>query len=833
MSLFRKTQKEKTEATRRKRLQGGKAEQQQWSLNSERTVDSLIYFSFAVLVVLICFYGLAPMQAVVRADQISRTRVVAEFPFQFVSEIQTEQRREEQRRRVPPVYRISLEAFNSFASGISALVDDLSEFAMPAAADNSRPLRITDAEVQRFLQTYGARPHLNPAAEDLALLINELPPPQRREALREGLIILGELNRQGILDGGQGALDTMDDQLMLFNVLDEVGRGRAGGMLSQEDALRNLRIHLAALDIPRAASIALFRLLRDGLEPNLEFDEERTQTRIAAAMAQLSPVVVNVREGDTLIEPNVRVTALQFERYEAYRKARLASEVAQFTDRALFWERTILTLILVAGIALYIENTRTSVKRKRRLVLMSAAVIVLNLLLFRFILNLGHSPLAEANPTLLYLLSYLMPVAVGPMILSILVGAFPAFLAAAFLAVVNAMMQGNSLFILIASMVSALFGIYLSRNIQVRTRVVKAGFFSGVAFAVAALLLGMRDSFDALTVLYQALSALGVGLLTGVIVVGFLPVLESLFRYTTDITLLELTDYNHPLLRKLQVEAPGSYHHSLMVANLSENAASAIGASALICRVCSLYHDIGKVIKPEYFVENQREGYNPHIERNPSMSALVIKSHVKEGITLARQYKLPRIIQDVIQQHHGTSLIQYFYYKAIEKQRAADPESALPNAPRIELDKVNESTYRYEGPKPQFNESAIIMLADSVEAAGRSLRKVTPQSIAELVDKITIGKLNDGQFDETPITLEQLTRVKESFVNTMLSMLHSRVEYPEAQTAAGGNAPVRRAGRQRSTSPFVLPPDLPSRSDTEPEIVGDILPAENSPGKSS
>ncbi|MCD8482335.1 MAG: HDIG domain-containing protein [Verrucomicrobia bacterium] len=305
-----------------------------------------------------------------------------------------------------------------------------------------------------------------------------------------------------------------------------------------------------------------------------------------------------------------------------------------------------------------------------------------------------------------------------------------------------------------------------------------------------------------------------------------------MFKYTTDITLLELTDYNHPLLRKLQVEAPGSYHHSLMVANLSENAASAIGANALVCRVCALYHDIGKVVKPEYFVENQREGYNPHIERNPSMSALVIKSHVKEGITLARQFKLPRIIQDVIQQHHGTSLIQYFYYKAIEKQRAADSESALPNAPRIELDKVNEGTYRYEGPKPQFNESAIIMLADSVEAAGRSLRKVTPQSIAELVDKITIGKLNDGQFDETPITLEQLTKVKESFTNTLLSMLHSRVEYPEAQSAGGGGSSLRRSGRQRSSSPFILPPDLQSRSDTEPEIVGDILPAENSPGKS-
>ncbi|MCD8482336.1 MAG: hypothetical protein LR015_06505 [Verrucomicrobia bacterium] len=369
---------------------------------------------FAALVLVICFYDLAPMQSVVRPDQMSRIRVVAEFPFDYVSEIQTEQRREEQRRRVPPVYRINVDNMEVFAAELTRLVTELSDFARPPEGSDLVSLRVTSAEVQRFMQGQNLPRDFHPAVEDLVVLLNDLTPQSRLEALREGLIVLSELARQGILDASQNLLDAQQDQLTLFNVLDEIGRGRAGGMLTQEDALRNLRIHLAALDIPRSASFALFRLLRDGLEPNLEFDQERTEARIAAAIAQMPPVLVSVREGDTIIEPNVRVTALQFERYEAYRKARVESEVAQFSDRALFWERAILTIVLVLGVALYIETTKIRLNRKRRLVLMSAAIILLNLLLFRFVFNLGSSPLAETNPTLLYLIAYLMPVAFWP-----------------------------------------------------------------------------------------------------------------------------------------------------------------------------------------------------------------------------------------------------------------------------------------------------------------------------------------------------------------------------------------------------------------------------------
>ena len=238
--------------------------------------------------------------------------------------------------------------------------------------------------------------------------------------------------------------------------------------------------------------------------------------------------------------------------------------------------------------------------------------------------------------------------------------------------------------------------------------------------------------------------------------------------------LFELTDFNHPLLRKMQVEAPGTYHHSLMVANLSENAAIAVGANPILCRACSLFHDIGKMVQPHYFSENQGEFGNPHNRQNPAMSALIIKSHVKEGIDMARENGLPKIIRDVIRQHHGTTLVKYFFHQAKKKIK----QEKLPYG-ELADDEPDESTYRYDGPKPRFKESAIIFFADSVEAAARSLPKVTQHSVEELLEKIFQDRLEDNQLDECPLTLEEVAKIKESFTKTTLNMLHSRIEYPD------------------------------------------------------
>jgi len=220
----------------------------------------------------------------------------------------------------------------------------------------------------------------------------------------------------------------------------------------------------------------------------------------------------------------------------------------------------------------------------------------------------------------------------------------------------------------------------------------------------------------------------------------------------------------------MQLEAPGTYHHSLVVAQLAENAANAIGANPLVARVCALFHDVGKTANAAYFGENQREGLDPHASQDPAASARIIKQHVPDGVELAHKHHLPRAVIDVIRQHHGTTLVRYFYQRAVSQ--------STPPFPGAEPAPVPETPYRYDGPRPQFKESAIISLADGVEAASRSLRQTTPGQLGELIDRIVRGRIEDGQLDEAPLTFVEIARVKNSFQFTLLNMLHGRVAYP-------------------------------------------------------
>lgn len=831
MGLIKKSKKQQAESNRIKRLSSDENHLFKGILAKESLVNFTIYFTFTIAVIIVCFVGLSPAGPSIQLNQISRIRVVAEVSFEYTSQIQTRERQESQRLRVPPVYRLESNPQREFEQYLLEFYQALIEYADPPA-DAPPDLRNLEAdEVQHFQWVHDLGNPYNIRPSDLAALYNRLGPQRSEESLREGLILLREISNQGIFDQEDSMIDISSGGVSFFQVQDEMGNIRQVEILSKEDALRSLRIQLQSLDIPRDSTIALLRILRLGIQPNLAYDAVKTQELIERAKASIRPIMVQVQAGDTILEPNSRVTPQIHEQLEAYRRALRAADERELVGISpLLMERGILTIAIIIGAAFYLRTIRIRIQAKHRIFVVSGLLVLLNLAIARFALELGNHRLVETFPQLSQLIPWLIPVTLGPIILTLLVGTGPAVIAAGLINVFNGMMQGNSLSVLIAGLLSSLVAIYLCRNIQLRAKVVRASLYAGAVFAVAALLMGIRDSLDFPTIAAQLLTAISVGLFTGVIVVGLLPIWEYLFKYTTDITLLELTDFNHPLLRKMQVEAPGSYHHSLMVANLSENAAAAIGANPLVCRVCALFHDIGKMIKPEYYAENQRSGYNPHIERNPSMSALVIKSHVKEGVQLARQFKLPQIIVDVIRQHHGTSLINYFYYKALEKQKMEFTTGTIaPNAPRIELDKVDEDTYRYEGPVPQFVESAIIMLADSIEAASRSLRKVTPQSIEELIDSIVSARLEDEQLDDTPLTFKQLTGVKESFTFTLLNMLHARVEYPDEARESEKKARKKQTRQSRFTHPDSSISNPPMRSNMMGPKPSDTSPDSDEP----
>ena len=369
----------------------------------------------------------------------------------------------------------------------------------------------------------------------------------------------------------------------------------------------------------------------------------------------------------------------------------------------------------------------------------------------------------------------LLPLALAPFLATILLGATVGIAVGAWVSFGAALLAGSDLEILLMGMLLTVVAAYFARCIRKRSTIFRIGMILALTqalFVVANAL--ATPSIEMAVSLRQLAACILNGALTAVIVLLVIPLMEAIFKITTDITLIELSDLGNPLLQRLAIEAPGTYHHSLVVANLAQAAADKIGANSLLARVCAYFHDIGKLTKPDFFAENIQLSANPHDELAPSMSTLVITAHVKEGISLAMLNKLPRPVLDVIREHHGTGLVQFFHHKA-KQQLELELATNSPDAPAP----VSEEDFRYGGPKPSTRESAIISLADSVEAASRSLQKPSPSHIENLVAEVTNTKLLDGQLDRCDMTFDELRRVKESFVFTITNMLHGRIAYPK------------------------------------------------------
>ena len=379
-----------------------------------------------------------------------------------------------------------------------------------------------------------------------------------------------------------------------------------------------------------------------------------------------------------------------------------------------------------------------------------------------------------------------VPYALAPLVISVLLGQRLGIVVSIFASLFGSMLRGGiDARFLVISLLTGFVASMATRDVRRRGDLLRAGAMVGLTTLILSAMMGHlgRIDFQNLSDLrweslgWKCAAAFGSGLVAAFVVSGLLPVIEGLFRITTPVTWLELADLNHPLLKRMTIDAPGTYHHSLMVAQLSEAAAEVIGANAAMVRVCSYFHDIGKLVKPEYFIENARHGRNAHEDLAPTMSALVIIAHVKEGVDLAIKHRLNREIIDVIQQHHGTSLVYYFYKRALELRQLEIEETAPEED--SDIPPVDEDSFRYHGPRPQSRECAIISLADSIESASRSLEKVTPQKIDQLVDDILKRRLIEGQMKECDLLMTEYEAIGESFKRTLRSMLHTRIAYPK------------------------------------------------------
>jgi hypothetical protein len=347
-----------------------------------------------------------------------------------------------------------------------------------------------------------------------------------------------------------------------------------------------------------------------------------------------------------------------------------------------------------------------------------------------------------------------------------------ALLLSAAITLVSAIALGYGLSESVVMLAATAGAILLLGRVRSRSKLLSVGFLAAAVAALTTLGVGVLEGTPIGRTLYLAWLVSVWAIIAGALMTCLLPLVEKVFNVQTDLSLIELGDPSHQLLQELIRRAPGTYNHSITVASLAEAAAEAIGARGLLVRVGAYFHDIGKMLKPGYFAENQGQGDNRHRSLVPAMSTLVIIAHVKDGADLARQSKIPESIIDFIQQHHGTTLVEYFYRQASESKKS-NPDGA----------EVDESSFRYPGPKPQTKEAGILMLADAVESASRVLVEPTPSRIESLVEDISRKRLLDGQFDECGLTLEEVRKIGDSLVKSLTAVYHGRVKYPDQETA--------------------------------------------------
>jgi putative nucleotidyltransferase with HDIG domain len=747
-------------------------------LDRSPLVSAAIFLFTVVAIVLISSAGMTTAHLSVLPGQLATVRVAASAPFSYTSKLRTDAAHEQMLHRVPPVYRLDTKPLLDFEAATRDLLGKLAahEAAHPAGTTSllSRPALATMADAFNARGPYAVTP------EDIAALLTVGDPRTRASIFETGLATLRDLYAQGVADNALAGVSP--GSAIVFQIARPTGEIASRPVQSLENAFTLLRVALATDGVARPAQQALFRVFRQGLGPNVVFDAAATAAREKESARTVKPVTVNVANGQTILEPGQKVSPEQFEMFDAHRKFLLEHSDIELKEGLTLFGRVLLVLAMVLASLIYIRIEDPETLRSNVRCGLLALVVIGNLTLIRANYSLGGAEFFLRDSSWASTLPYVAPTALAPLIVAILIDAGSGIFMALFISIFTGVIYGNRLDLLVLTFLASLVAIFMGREARRRGRVVRAAGAGGLTVAAFAALVAISDQTPVEILVRQMTAGLATGLITGIAVVGLLPVLESLFKRTTDITFLELTDYNHPLLRRMQMEAPGTYHHSLVVAQLAENACNAIGASPLLARVGALFHDIGKINHPSYFGENVHDRTSPHASRDPFESARIIKAHVTDGVALAHQHGLPRQIIDVIQQHHGTTLVRFFYDRAIEqsrapsttkrKQSAEPPPAALP---------VPTENFRYDGPRPQFKESAVISLADGIEAASRSLRTATPELLRDLIDRIVADRFAEKQLDEAPLTLEEISKIKNSFQFTLLNMLHSRVAYPAAE----------------------------------------------------
>ncbi len=704
----------------------------------------------ALVLAALIWPGLGLRSPVYQIGAIAATtvRVPADFTYEDITA--TEERRREALERVPDVYDFDPQVRETVRSRIARA------FAFGRASIES------DATGEpAFAESVARELAVELAPQHLALLL-EL---EFSEVVEQNLTdaVVSVLARDIL--AGKSALAALgrpiqrrDPEVERVDVLPDLA-----DVLSLEDAVRAVRLQMLALsEGSRAERSALADLASLFIAPTLTRNEDVTTRLRSAAQEEVDPVVIQMRQGRILVRAGDEVTERDFLRMEAM--GALAPVASPWAGLGSLLFSSLLVGILYR---LY-QPSRPGRRWMAHGFAMAGTLIVAHLAITRALGFLWRAVAAQSGSQLFadpstYI--WAVPYASVALLMVILENRASAVLTTGVFAALVTLMTGN-LAVGPFALLAGLIALLVYSRMERRTEVLRLG--SLVGFGAALLVLGIElvraDSDNPMRLLIESSSAFAGGLLTAPLLILALPVLESVFERTSDLRLMDLARRDNPVLRRLALYAPGTYQHSVLVGILSESAASAVGANAILCSTAALYHDIGKLRRAEYFVENVR-GENPHRHLQPRESALIIRKHVEEGVRDAQRLGLPKDIVDVIPQHHGTRRIRVF----LEKAR----EAAARNG-----DTVNEDDFRYPGPKPQTREAAIVMMADSIEAAARSVAKPSREELERVIDRILDSLMDDDQFDECDLKLRDMGRIRESFLATLEGMHHQRISYP-------------------------------------------------------
>lgn len=642
--------------------------------------------------------------------------------------VKTEQERQRAAAELTPSYKFNDELADNQSAVISSLFDYV---------DEAKALQPQDSEEE---------------TADIQDMITELRETTRLiETSENGLRLTDDMLRS-LLTASESRLNLVEREIK------EIVEGILESPVREQDvnAKRNEAEQLIRSneEIPASVLQPAISIGRFGIMANETVDETLTEAQLDQARKSVEPT--RILQGQVLVQEGQVIDR------EVYRQLELAGMTEQGADLKPGLALLMLVLIIMTILWIIIYRSKESEQKKTIAILVITAVSFISLTLMKL--------LSLVNGNFDVEITFLFPTALAGMIVRMLINERTAVLVTILLAASAGIMLQND-FAPVLQMETVLYilfgglaGIYLIERDDRRARLLQTSLFIAVvnSLFIAFYLLISQSQYDMAEIGYYFAAAVISGLLSGALTIGLLPFFEWAFGLISPMRLIELSNPNHPLLKKILTETPGTYHHSVMVANLADASCEAIGANGLLARVGCYYHDIGKTKRPQYFIENQVNIANPHDSLPPEKSRDIILSHASQGAELLRKHKMPKEIIDIADQHHGTSLLKFFYMK--EKEMNPD---------------VEETAYRYAGPKPQTKEIAVIMAADSIEAAVRSMKDPTSEKIKKLVNAIIEDKLKDGQFDECDITMKELKTIKNVMCETLNGIFHTRIEYPK------------------------------------------------------